>query len=624
MSDIERHGRWWSVDLNRRTLLRGGLVGGAGLAAAALIGCGGGDDDDDAPAATAAPTQAAQATATPTIAVSTGDDGDSGDDADDTAAQGVGTLVRDESLPYPYQFPEPAKTPQPGGRMQVAATYRVQNFDPTTSAAGGTITVPNHVYNRLIGMKGGPNKNPYTIDLEPELASSWERTPDGAVFTFALRDDVSWQNLPPLNGRKFTSADVKFAYDRYAVEGVHQSYWRNVGSTEAPDDTTFRINLASVTADFILPLASRYQTIFPRETVDDGTIENVVVGTGPMIMTEAVDGSHISFDKNPDYWETDVLLDGTDVRLIVDQTARVAAFRVGQLDYGYSVASTLSDLNELLGTNPDIQVNLAVVVNGGIPFGMNLSHPKFQDERIRQAMTLAMDTDFMEDVVYDNLAKTLPLHPWPFVLDAEPKVGDAELGQWFGRYDPAEAMKLLAAAGADDLSIDGIYYRYADYFAEITEITTEQFRQVGIGLDSRSVDYTEFNSAWVPAKLEEATTSGWLTVGFDADNFFYNSVHSTSPGNRWQLNDAQVDSWAEAQQVELDPDARRDIHRQMWDHFLQKMYWPPVPSGLGLQTYQPWLRGIRFGGVFGSNSSYYDWGDQVAWAWIDKDIPGRA
>ncbi len=638
MSELDREGRWWSVELNRRTLLRGGVLGGAGLAAAALIGCGGDDDDDDDTAATTTTTTSgsgstsgsgtssnitSQTQAGQTQSTS-GDDDDAATTSGDDEDYSIGMLVRDENLPYPFQFPEPNKKPVAGGRMQVAATYRVQNFDPTTSAAGGTITVPNHVYNRLIGFKGGPHNNPYEIVLEPELASSWERTPDGQVFTFNLRDDVSWQNLPPLNGRKFVADDVKFAYDRYAAEGVHKSYWRNISSTEAPDDTTFKATMGTVTADFILPLASRYQTIFPREPVDAGNLDTVVVGTGSMILTEAVDGSHIAFDKNPDYWENEVLLDGVDVRLITDQTARVAAFRVGQLDYGYSVASTLKDLNKLLETNPDIQVNLTVVVNGGIPFGMNLSHPKFQDERIRQAMTLAMDTDFMEEVVYDNLAKTLPLHPWPFVLDQEPQKGDPALGPWFSRYDPEEAKKLLAAAGADELAIDGIYYRYADYFAEITEITTEQFRQVGIGLDSRSVDYTEFNSSWVPAKLEEATTSGWLTVGFDGDNYFYNSVHSASPGNRWQLNDPQVDAWAEAQQTELDPDARKEIHRQMWDYFLQKMFWPPVPSGLGLQIYQPWLRGIRFGGLFGTNSSYYDWGDQVHAAWIDPDIDGRA
>ncbi|MDE2697176.1 MAG: hypothetical protein OXH97_11810, partial [Chloroflexota bacterium] len=216
MSEFEREGRWWSVELNRRALLRGGVVGGAGLAAAALIGCGGGDDDDDDSAATTTSTTqttaassgstgtttASSATqASQTQATGGDDEDDAAEDTSDAEDYAIGKLVRDESLPYPYQFPEPNKQPVPGGRMQVAATYRVQNFDPTTSAAGGTITVPNYVYNRLLGMKGGAHKDPFLIELEPELASSWERTPDGTTFTFNIRDDINWQNLPPLNGR---------------------------------------------------------------------------------------------------------------------------------------------------------------------------------------------------------------------------------------------------------------------------------------------------------------------------------------------------------------------------------------------------------------------------------------
>ncbi|MXW35872.1 MAG: hypothetical protein F4Z60_10340, partial [Chloroflexi bacterium] len=327
MSEIEREGRWWSVELNRRTLLRGGVVGGVGLAAAALIGCGGDDDDDDDDGGTAATTQTSSSGSTGTTTVTSatqasqtqasGGDDDADDAAEeateDTEDYSIGKLVRDDSLPYPYQFPEPNKQPVPGGRMQVAATYRVQNFDPTTSAAGGTITVPNYVYNRLLGMKGGPNKDPFLIELEPELASSWERTPDGQVFTFTIRDDVHWQNIAPLNGRQFVAEDAKFAVARYGQEGVHQSYWRNISSTEA------------------------------------------------------VDGAHLSFDTKAEYCEREVLLDGHDVRLVTDQSARLAAFRVGQLDYGYSVAGTLGDLEKLLETNPDIQINHRVVVNGGIP-----------------------------------------------------------------------------------------------------------------------------------------------------------------------------------------------------------------------------------------------------------------
>ena len=142
-------------------------------------------------------------------------------------------------------------------------TFDVAKFDPTVSSAGGTITVPNMVYNRLLGFVGGPNYDPFKLELEPELASAWERTPDGPTFTFQIRDDVNWQNLPPLNGRKFVAGDANYAHDRYATDGAHQSYWTNISSTETPDDTTYKINMGTVTADFILPLAGRYQTIFP-------------------------------------------------------------------------------------------------------------------------------------------------------------------------------------------------------------------------------------------------------------------------------------------------------------------------------------------------------------------------
>ncbi len=128
----------------------------------------------------------------------------------------------------------------------------------------------------------------------------------------------------------------------------------------------------------------------------------------------------------------------------------------------------------------------------------------------------------------------------------------------------------------------------------------------------------EFETTWASGDLAEASTSAAHPEGFDADHFFYHLVHSESPRNQWRLDDPQVDAWAEQQQTELDPDARRGIRRRMFDYFLDKMFWPPLPSAIGFEVYQPWVRGIRFGGIYGTNSSYYDWGDQIAGAWLDK------
>ena len=71
-------------------------------------------------------------------------------------------LVQDPDLPYPYQFPEPAgAVPKKGGVLRVGVTFDVVTFDPTLSAAGGTITVPNMTYNKMLGMVDGVQKDPF-------------------------------------------------------------------------------------------------------------------------------------------------------------------------------------------------------------------------------------------------------------------------------------------------------------------------------------------------------------------------------------------------------------------------------------------------------------------------------
>ncbi len=70
--------------------------------------------------------------------------------------------------------------------------------------------------------------------------------------------------------------------------------------------------------------------------------------------------------------------------------------------------------------------------------------------------------------------------------------------------------------------------------------------------------------------------------------------------------------------MELDPKKRREIQRKIWDRDLDQMYRPPLPYNFTYEILQSNLRGIRFGGILGSNSSYYDWGAQIEGAWLDK------
>jgi ABC-type transport system substrate-binding protein len=136
--------------LTRRTALRSGALAFSGVAAAALIGCGS-DGDKSEPTASTTAGPAASATATPVAGIPVG-----------------GKTI-------PFAFPEPAgKTPKAGGIATFAVTWDVSTMDPSKSAAGGTITVPNMVYDRLLGYKRGPDADPFKLELVPELAKSWE------------------------------------------------------------------------------------------------------------------------------------------------------------------------------------------------------------------------------------------------------------------------------------------------------------------------------------------------------------------------------------------------------------------------------------------------------------------
>ena len=156
----------------------------------------------------------------------------------------------------------------------------------------------------------------------------------------------------------------------------------------------------------------------------------------------------------------------------------------------------------------------------------------------------ALDRELLIDLLYGGDGIVRPIIPYYYVFDAPPTYESGNLGPWF-TYDPTEAKKLLSAAGAEDFEFDMVYYNYCDQWNSAqNEAIIPMFADVGITINVNKVDYTEFNSQLIQRTFEEAA-DGWPAPAQDASGYFHNQVRSDSGGNRWRINDPDIDQWAD-------------------------------------------------------------------------------
>lgn len=597
--------------MSRRAVLRGGLLGVAAFAASALIGCGG--DDDDEPAATAdADGVAADATAAPADAAR-----DGGSVAQAGQPQGFTTQ---HGRFVPFQIAEPGVAPRPGGTLLMSAVYQPGPLDPAITSAGGSQIPINAVYNRVVGNYSGWDADPYALnELVPELAASWEVSADGLTYTFHLRRGVRFHNVTPMNGRPLVANDVVYSWSRYAdVGSAHRANFKQVAAFEAPDDQTVIVTLKQPAPDFIYPLASGYSTVHGPELGDSDEMASSAVGTGPMIFEHWNPEDGGAFHRNPDYFRGPVNLDRWELGLERDMTAAWARFRVGKHDYGLHTED-LDFVESILETNPDSQhfSSPLFVSNRAVSFRLN--QPKWQDVRVRRALSLAYDREELLDIVFSDAAIMLPQMDWRFFWDEEPTPESGRLGSWW-RHDPAEARKMLDAAGASGLAFELLGYDLTSTDGRQNEVIAEQLRRLGIIMDIRALDYNEYTVRWTArARPEEGDSfDGWALSGPTADHYVYGLHHTDSGANRSLISDPRIDAWAEQHQVELDPDVRIELARNVWERVLDQAYRLEKGTGYRVFLQQPWVRGVRWARAIGSGHFYIDSQYEIFNGWRDE------
>ncbi len=575
---------------SRRSFLRAGGLAAAGLAGASLLGCGG-----------------------------SGDGGGSGSLGGKTVTE-TGAVLK----PGVYEGVIPASEEEANWRTggKRGGVWNYLSLDPphldmATSLSCTVYNVNDMVYNKLVRGKMPPDGDSFKLDLEPDLAESWESKPDGTEVVFRLRKGVQFQNVAPTMGREFTSEDAKLTFERYKSAGVQKDAFEFVTRVEAPDKYTLKVVLSKPFAGFVGSIAS-YSFIWPKElAIDDAERRKTAVGTGAFVLDKWTPKEGAQYSRNPNYFEKGLpFLDKANMFVIPDDAAALAAYRSKQIDVppGGAVTTKLQR-EDVLKSDPDTVIQILPTSRGGNVNGLQfrLDQAPWKDERVRRALSMAIDRKAFTDNQYDGLGGGFsgPAIPWSFVFDKVPTVADQ--GPWY-QFNPAEAKKLLNAALPGGLKAKFVSWYQRNTFQLIQQMWKEN---LGVEVDARQVDNPTHITILTGRNYEDMVGIVWGPPSYELDGWVYPYYYSKGGLNYNFVDDPALDQLLDRQRAELDNERRKQLFKQLWTHLHDKMYEIWWPQNYTIYGWRSSVRNFRLHGIMGT-AACYSTGNAARRVWIDK------
>lgn len=425
-----------------------------------------------------------------------------------------------------------------------------------------------------------------TLDENGQLkegqAESWETSEDGLTWTFHLRDGLKWSD-----GTDLTAKDFVYSWQRvcdpnvaapYAetVLGMVKGYDEAVAGditkldVQAPDEKTVVVNLAHP-CSYFGELAA-FATLNPvqQATVEANgdawaTSADTYISNGPFMMTEWVPGSHITFSKNPNYWNAEAIkLDKLEFELIEDSNAAYSAYTSGEVDMIKDVPT--EEIPSLQG-NDDFHVEPII---GTYYVSLNLQKEYFQDARVRKALSLAIDRNYVANTLMQGTYSPASSIVGPGWLDTDGSsfAENANGGTPYidnDNFDAnlEEAKKLLEEAGyPNGEGFPQIEYTTNDagYHKVVAEYLQQAWAAIGIDLKVNIVEWASFTPMRRNGEFDVAR-NGWVGDYTDPSNIL--EVFCTTNGNNdGKYTNADFDAAIEDSRVTTDAATRsEDLHK---------------------------------------------------------------
>ena len=366
------------------------------------------------------------------------------------------------------------------------------NLDPTGGAAQAIDSV---LYSNVFE---GLTRFMADGSVVPGLAESWTISDDGLVYTFSLRDGVTFHD-----GTTMDAEDVKFSLDRARAEdstNAQKGLFAGITDVTVVDPLTVQVTLGAPNGMFLFNMAWGDAVIVAPESIAD--IASNPVGTGAFSFADWVQGDRIELTRNDAYWGEAPALASATFRFISDPTAAFAAVMAEDVDVfvGFPAPDNLPQFE----ADPRFQV-LVGNTEGETILAMNNKMEPFDNILVRQAVSLAIDRQAIIDGAMFGLGTPIGTHFAPHNPDYVDLTGNSP-------YDPDRARALLAEAGFPDGFTTTLKLPPPSYARRGGEIIASQLRAIGIEAEISNLEWAQ-----------------WLEEAFGAKDFGMTIVSHTEP-----------------------------------------------------------------------------------------------
>ncbi len=467
--------------------------------------------------------------------------------------------------------PDESRAQTPPNVLIVAQIAEPKSLDPHAVTAVNDFRILMNVYDGLVRYKSG------TLEVEPALAESWEISEDGTVYTFALREGVTFHDGSPVDAEA-----VVFNFERMLNEDhpFHDTgpfplsfFFSAVDNVEAVDPQTVRFTLSEPYAPFLSNLAYPTGLIVSPAAVEEHGADfgRNPSGTGPFRFVEWVSNERVVVERNPDHWDGAPPLEAVVFRPITDANTRVAEMLSGGVDLMVEVPP-----DSLAQFEDDSAYVVHEQVGPHVWFLiLNMRNEHIADKRVRQAINYAIDKQAIVESVLQGTATVAagpvaPAFAWAYNEDLEPYP-----------HDPEKARQLIKEAGAEGAELTFYVTEGGSGMLDPVSMGTAiqaNLEDVGFDVKIETYEWNTFLGKVNPGLEGKAAMAEMAWMTNDPDTLPYLTLRTGAfPDdggfNSGYYSNEEVDKLLEAARSSTDRDERARLYKEVQEIVREDAPW---------------------------------------------------